>query len=107
MPKLSAKCCDTIALLNSFIEDPSRTNDRKAWKGFKEFITIAEQIEDEYAELIEIRNKLAILRRKRKEYRSAGLDDLADKTEGLIQRNYVDSIRIIKEIQEKLPQLGD
>ena len=106
-PKLNAKCCDTIALLNSFIEDPSPTNDRKAWKSFKEFITITEQIEDEYAELIEIRNKLAVLRRKRNEYRSAGLDDLADKTEGLIQRNYGDSIRIIKEIQEKLPQLGN
>jgi PKD repeat protein len=106
-PKLSAKCSDTVALLNSFIEDPSPINDRKAWKSFKEFITITEQIEDEYAELIEIRNKLAILRRKRKEYRSAGLDDLADKTEGLIQRNYGDSIRIIKEIQEKLPQLGN
>jgi len=105
-PKLSAKCCDTIELLNCFIEDPSRTNDRKAWKGFREFITIAEQIEDEYAELIEIRNKLAVLRRKRNEYRSAGLDDLADKTEGLIQSNYGESIRIIKEIQEKLPHLG-
>jgi PKD repeat protein len=106
LPKLSAKCQDTIAFLNSFIEDPSRTNDRKAWKSFREFITIAEQIEDEYAELIEIRNKLAILRRKRNEYRSAGLDELADKVEGDIQSNYVDSIRIIKEIQEKLPQLG-
>ncbi|TET20575.1 hypothetical protein E3J74_02425 [Candidatus Bathyarchaeota archaeon] len=106
LPKLSEKCSDTIALLNSFVEDPSRTNDRKAWKGFREFIAIAEQIEDEYAELIEIRNKLAVLRRKRNEYRSAGLDDLADKTEGFIQSNYGESIRIIKEIQEKLPHLG-
>jgi PKD repeat protein len=105
-PKLSAKCSDTITLLNSFIEDPSRINDRKAWKGFREFVAITEQIEDEYAELLEIRNKLAVLRRKRNEYRSAGLDDLADKTEGVIQSNYGDSIRIIKEIREKLPQLG-
>jgi PKD repeat protein len=106
LPKLSAKCSDTIALLNSFVEDPSRTNDRKAWKGFREFITIAETIEDEYDELIEIRNKIAILRRKRNEYRSAGLDELADKVEGDIQSNYVDSVRIIKEIREKLPKLG-
>lgn len=104
---LGTKCSDTVALLNSFIEDPSRKNDRKAWRGFRDFIMIAEQIEDEYAELIDIRNNLAILRRKRNEYRRAGFDDLADKVEGDIQDNYVESIRIIKEIQEKLPQLGD
>jgi hypothetical protein len=111
--KFIAKCADTITASNDFIEDPSQKNDRKAWKSFKEFVLLTEQIssqdkiEDQYAELIEIRNILAILRRKRNEYRSAGLDELADKVEGYIQSNYVDSIRIIKEIQEKLPKLRD
>jgi len=100
LPKLNAKCANTIALLNSFIENPSRTNDRKAWKGFKDLIRITEQIEDEYNELIEIRNRLAILRRARDDYEKAGLTDLANKTESAIQRNYEETIRIIKEIQK-------
>ena len=65
------------------------------------------KLEDQYAELIEIRNMLGRFRRQRNEYRRAGLDELADKVEGGIQDNYVDSIRIIKEIQEKLPKLRD
>ncbi|TET20574.1 hypothetical protein E3J74_02420 [Candidatus Bathyarchaeota archaeon] len=110
LPKLSEKCSDTIALLNSFIEDPSRTNDRKAWKGFRELIAIAEQIsseyeiEDECEELIEIRNRLGRLRRQRNEHRSAGRDELADKTEDTIQSNYGESIRTMKQIQKKAPK---
>jgi len=103
-PKLSAKCSDTITLLNSFMEDPSSKNDRKAWKSFKDFVKIVEQtsseyeIEDEYQELIEIRNRLGRLRRQRNENRSAGRDELADRAEAVIQRNYRDSIRIILRI---------
>jgi hypothetical protein len=113
LQKFIAKRYNTITALNDFIEDPSQKNDRKAWKSFKEFVLLTEQIssqnkiEDQYAELIEIRNILGRLRRKRNDYRSAGLDELADKVEGDIQSNYVNSIRIIKEIQEKLPQLRD
>jgi len=109
LPKLSAKCSDTIALLNSFIEDPSLTNDRKAWKGFRELIATVEQtsseyeIEDECEELIEIRNRLGRLRRQRNEHRSAGRDELADKTEAVIQRNYSDSIHIIMRISARMP----
>ncbi len=112
LPKLSQKYSEIITMLNDYNEDPSRKNDRKAWERFREFIVIVEQIssefkiEDEYDELIEIRNNLGILRRKRKEYRRAGLDELADKVQGDIQDNYVESIRIIKEIQEKLSQLA-
>ena len=106
--KLGAKCSDTIALLNSFIEDPSPTNDRKAWKSFKELIATSEQaltqyeIEDECEELIEIRNRLGRLRRQRNEHRSAGRDELADKAEAVIQRNYRDSIRIIMRLSTHL-----
>ena len=107
LPKLSAKCADTIPLLNSFIEDPSPANDRKAWKSFKDFVKIVEQtssqyeIEDECEELIEIRNRLGRLRRKRNEDRSAGRDELADKAEAVIQRNYRDSIRVIMRISAR------
>ncbi|MFX0199354.1 MAG: CHAT domain-containing protein [Candidatus Hodarchaeota archaeon] len=107
LPKLSEKCSDIIALLNSFNEDPSSKNDRKAWEGFREFIAIMEQtsseygLHDEYTELIKIRNALGRLRRQRNVHRSAGRDDLADNVEDTIQSNYGDSIRIIKEIQKK------
>jgi len=110
-PKLSAKCSDTITLLNSFIEDPSPTNDRKAWKSFKDFVKIVEQtsseyeIEDEYEELIEIHHRLGRLRRQRNEHRSAGRDELADRAEAVIQRNYGDSIRIILRMRERAQYL--
>ncbi len=102
--KLSAKCADTIELLNSFIEDPGPTNDRKAWQSFKDFVKIVEQtssqygIEDECEELIEIRNRLGRLIRQRNEHRSASRDELADKAEAVIQRNYRDSIHVIMRI---------
>ena len=112
LPSLPAKCDDIITALNNFIEDPSLTNDKKAWKGFKEFILLAEQasseceIEDNYDELIEIRNTIARLRISRNCSKKAGLYQDASKTEAVIQSNYVDSIKVIKEIQEKLPKLG-
>ena len=102
-PELSAKCSDTIALLNGYIEDPTPANDRKAWKAFRELVSIVEQCEGEFAELMEIRNSIAILRRNRDEDRRAGRDELADEAESDIQNNYVESIRIIREIQKNLP----
>ena len=102
-PKLSEKCSDIIALLNSFNEDPILTNDRKAWKAFKDLVRMMEQIEDKYEELIEIRNTLGRLRKEQKWIKRSGRYDLADKAEAVIQSNYVESINIIKEIREKLP----
>ena len=106
LPELSAKCSVTITLLNSFIEDPSRSNDRKAWRGFREFIKLVEQssseyeIEDQYAELKEIKKNIARLRTERNNYKNAGHFQDASKTQSVIQSNYDNSIAVIKEIQQ-------
>jgi hypothetical protein len=89
--------------LNNSIENPSTSNDRKAWKAFKDLVRMVEQIEDEYEELIEIRNTLRRLRKERNWNKRSGRYDLADKAEAVIQSNYVESINIIKEVREKLP----
>ena len=64
---MDTKSSLTIKQLNDFIEDPSRINDIKTWKAFREFISLLGQfssenkIEDEYAELKETKFKIAIL----------------------------------------------
>lgn len=105
MPDLGAKCDDTIALLNNFIQEPDLKTDRMAWNSLSEFITIAEQIEDDYAELIQTRNTIARLRTERNRLNKAGLFEDASKKQGAIQDNYYDLIRIIRKIREKLPKL--
>ena len=83
-------------------------NDKKAWEGFKDFIKILSEygIDDEHSELIEIQNTLAILRKRRYRNKLGGYEELVDKVERVIQRNYREAIGIIKEIQENFTQLG-
>ncbi|MFX1441707.1 MAG: PKD domain-containing protein, partial [Promethearchaeota archaeon] len=106
LPNLPAKCDNTILALNNYIEDPSLANDREAWEVLKELITASEKIDEEYAELFEIRNTIARLRRERNYSKKAGLETDASKYTAYIQSNYQDLIRIIKKIRKKFINLG-
>ena len=65
------------------------------------------EIQEAYAELKTIRRTIARLRRQQDDYRNAGHLQDAHKNIDPIQRNYENSIEIIKEILEKLHQQGE
>lgn len=94
----------TITVLNNFILDPSSKNDRKAWKSFMKLIRLVEQvqseyeIEDEYDELIKIRQTVARLRTKQKQDERSGLN--VSKIIDTVQTNYHYLIKVIKKIQK-------
>lgn len=104
LPELSSKCSVTITSLNKYIDNPSTSNDRKAWKSFRQFIDTVEEfsseyeIEDQYEDLIGIRKTVALLRTKQRQGERSGLD--VSKVISTIQGNYCDSIEVIKEIQK-------
>jgi hypothetical protein len=105
IPDLFAKCNDTIEILQTFIEEPTLKTDRMAWDSLSEFINVAEQIEEDYAEMIETRNTIARLRTKRNKLNKEGLFEDASQIQGVIQNNYYELIQLIRRIRENLPKL--
>ena len=113
LSELGIKCSNINKLLKKYTYETNTINDRKAWRGFIEFIDLLEdvtseyRIQDEYEELKTLRLNVGRLRTKRDKNENAGHFQVADRCIDAIQKNYENINNTIKVIQQQLEKISN